>query len=459
MELEFISFEFRFLFSESSRMKQQIKIWNPEFECMDQGELKELQTKRLRKQIENVYHNVPYYAEKMKEAGVQPEDIKTLGDVSRLPITTKEDLRQNYPYGTFALPLKDVIRIHASTGTTGKPTVVGYTRNDLDAWTECVARFLVAGGLTDEEVVQIAFGYGLFTGGFGLHYGSEKVGATVIPAASGNTERQLMLMKDLGTTAIVCTPSYAVYLAEAINKYGFNRYDLKLKYGFFGGEFWTNAIREKIEKGLGIIATDNYGLSEITGPGVCGECLCQNGMHISEDYFLVEVVDPETLESLPDGEKGEVVITTLTKEAIPVIRYRTRDISRIINEPCECGRTTRRMEKVIGRTDDMLILRGVNVFPSQVEHVLLQFVEAEPHYQLTIDRVKELDTVEIRVEVSDKFFHDEMNKMIDLRDRLQRKIEGTLGIKIKLILVESGSLERFTGKAKRVIDKREFMKP
>ncbi len=430
------------------------RIWDREFECMEPADRERLQLARLQHQASIAWKQLPYYAGKMSAAGIEPGDVKTLEDAAHLPLTEKEDLRQNYPFKTFARPMKEVVRLHASTGTTGKPTVVGYTRKDMEVWTELVARFLVAGGLNGGDIVQIAFGYGLFTGGFGLHYGAERVGATVIPASSGNTDRQILLMQDLGTTALVCTPTYAVYLGEALNKRGIDPEDLKLRLGFFGGEFWSQGIREKIETTLGVVATDNYGLSEVTGPGVCGECLQQNGMHVSEDHFLVEIVDPRTLRPVPDGEEGEVVITTLSKEANPVIRYRTRDISRLLSEPCACGRATRRLQKVTGRTDDMLIIRGVNIFPSQVEHILLQFEEAQPHYQLVISREKDLDSLEVKVEVSEKLFSDEMKELATLRDALRRQIESLLGIRIRLTLVEPGSLERFTGKARRVLDNR-----
>lgn len=429
-------------------------IWDPEHECIEREVLEQLQLEKLRHQLEVVSGALPYYAEKLEESGIRPSDFRTMKDVARLPFTEKEDLRKNYPFGTFARPLKDVVRLHASTGTTGKPTVVGYTRQDMEVWTEVVARFLVAGGLSDRDIVQIAFGYGLFTGGFGLHYGAERVGATVIPAASGNTERQVMLMRDLGSTALVCTPTYAVYLGESLKQLGVLPTELNLHVGFFGGEFWSEAIRTKIETLLGIKATDNYGLSEITGPGVCGECLEQNGMHIAEDHFLLEIIDPRTMQPVPDGEEGEVVITTLSKQANPVIRYRTRDISRVIPERCACGRTTRRLERVCGRTDDMLIIRGVNIFPSQLEHILLQFEETAPHYQLIVTRENELDSLEVKIEVSEKLFSDEMKQLTATRDRLHRKVESALGVRVKLTLVEPGSLERFTGKAKRVIDNR-----
>ena len=433
-----------------------MRIWNPACECLGRDALRTLQLERLKRQVQRAWDHVPYYAAKMRAVGITPDDIRTLADAANLPFTEKDDLRQNYPYKTFAVPLREVVRLHASTGTTGKPTVVGYTRADMEVWSEVVARLLVAGGLTEDDIVQIAFGYGLFTGGFGLHYGVERVGATVIPASSGNTERQLMLMKDLGTTGLVCTPTYAVYLGEELRKLGYSLADFKLKWGFFGGEFWTDHIRQKIERLLGITATDNYGLSEIVGPGVSGECLLKQGMHVAEDHFLFEIVDRKTLQPVADGEQGEAVITTLTKEAIPVIRYRTRDITRLLPEPCGCGRTLRRMEKVLGRTDDMLIIRGVNVFPSQVETVLLQMQETQPHYQLVATRDRALDNLEVKVEVSEDAFSDEMKQITEFRERLQHKLDGALGVHAKLTLVEPGGLERFVGKAKRVVDQRTF---
>jgi phenylacetate-CoA ligase len=432
------------------------RIWNPEYECMDGGRLQALQLERLQRQVRRAWEHVPYYAAKMRAAGLAPGDIRTLDDVRRLPFTEKEDLRRSYPYGTFAVPLRDVVRLHASTGTTGKPIVVGYTRGDLDVWAEVVARLLVAGGLVEEDVVQIAFGYGLFTGGFGLHYGVERVGATVIPVSSGNTERQIMLMRDLGTTALVCTPTYAVFLGEEIRKAKLGPADIKLRLGFFGGEFWTDDIRRKIESLLGITATDNYGLSEIVGPGVSGECFLRRGMHVAEDHFLCEVVDRGTLEPLADGEQGELILTTLTKEALPILRYRTRDITSVIEGRCACGRTTRRMAKVLGRSDDMLIVRGINVFPSQVESLLLQFQDTHPHYQLVATRDGALDQLEIKVEVAEALFSDEMKKLEAYRDALQHKLNSALGLHVKLTLMEPGGLQRFVGKASRVVDQRSF---
>jgi phenylacetate-CoA ligase len=363
-------------------------------------------------------------------------------------------MRDNYPYGLFAVPLKEVVRIHSSSGTTGKPTVVGYTRNDLDLWAEVCARFISAAGVTSDDIAQVAFGYGLFTGGFGLHYGLEKVGASVIPAAAGNTPRHLMLMQDFGSTALICTPSYALYLGEAVQEAGIGK-KVKLNTGLFGAEPWTNEMRVQIENKLGLVATDNYGLSEIIGPGVSGECReAKSGMHISEDHFLVEVIDPVTLEPLDYGESGEMIITALTKEAVPVMRYRTRDVSRLIPEPCVCGRTTLRMEKMHGRTDDMLIIRGVNVFPSQIESVLLEIEGTEPHYMLVLYKEGVMDALEVWVEVSERIFSDEMKELRRLEELIKTRIQNVLGLSIKLKLVEPRTIDRSEGKAKRVMDLR-----
>ncbi len=431
-------------------------IWDEKYECMPREELRELQLERLKETVKRVYERVPHYTKAFDEAGVKPEDIKTLDDLTLLPFTTKDDLRENYPFGMFAVPLKEVVRIHSSSGTTGKPTVVGYTKNDLETWSELVARFLIAGGVTDEDVIQNAFGYGLFTGSFGLHYGAEKIGATVIPISSGNARRQIMVMQDFGTTALVCTPSYALYLLELAEEMGVSRGDLKLKHGLFGAEPWSESMRKEIESKLGITATDNYGLSEVIGPGVAGECLERNGHHIFEDHFIAEVIDPETGEALPIGERGELVFTTLTKEAFPVIRYRTRDISSLNDEPCPCGRTLIRMERVRGRTDDMLIVRGVNIFPSQIEHVLLEIDDTEPHYQIIVDRQKgALDDIEIWVEVSESIFFDEMKRLRALEKTITNRMRDILGLSTKIKLVEPRTIERSTGKAKRVIDRRE----
>ena len=432
-------------------------LWEPEWEALPRDELETLQLFRLKRLVRRVYERVPFYRRRMEEAGVKPEDVRSLDDLARLPFTTKDDLRDNYPYGLFAVPLPEVVRIHSSSGTTGKPTVVGYTRKDLDTWANLTARVLAAGGVRREDVVQIAFGYGLFTGGFGLHYGAEKLGATVIPISSGNTRRQIMIMKDYGTTVLICTPSYALYLAETMEEMGVSPKELKLRVGLFGAEPWTDQMRREIEERLGIDATDNYGLSEIIGPGVSGECIeAKSGLHIFEDHFIPEIIDPDTGEVLPMGEKGELVITTLTKEALPLIRYRTRDITHLYYEECPCGRTLVKMAKPSGRTDDMLIVRGVNIFPSQVEEALLEVEGASPHFQLVVDRKGYLDELEVWVEASEGLFFDSMRKQKELVDRITEKISTVLGIGVKVKLVEPRTLERTAGKAKRVVDRREI---
>ena len=429
-------------------------IWDPEFECMRVEALRELQLERLRKVVRRVWNHVPYYRQKMQVVGVAPSDIRTLEDIRKLPFTTKDDLRLCYPYEAFAVPLEKVVRIHASSGTTGKSTVVGYTRKDMEVWTNVVARFLVAGGLTSKDIVHIAFSYGLFTGGFGLHYGAERVGASVIPVSAGRSERQIQIMKDFGSTALVCTPSYAVYLGEIVHGMGLKPGDLKLRVGFFGAEAWSNRMREEIQAKLGLFATDNYGLSEIIGPGVAGECVHQNGMHISEDHFYPERIDPDTCQPVQDGQRGELVLTTLTKEAIPLIRYRTRDICTLMPGTCPCGRTGARMSKITGRSDDMLIIRGANVYPSQVEEVLLDVKGTLPHYQLVVSRDGALDRLEVRVEVSEEFFADEMKKLNELDRQIEHKLENVLGIRASVKLVEPRTIERSEGKAKRVLDLR-----
>lgn len=430
--------------------------WNQHYECMPREQLEEVQLKRLQKLVERVFYNVPFYRGKFQEIGLEPSDIKTLDDLKKLPFTTKQDLRDNYPFGMFAAPMSDIVRVHASSGTTGKPTVVGYTRSDLNTWAEIMARALTCGGTTKESVIQIAYGYGLFTGGFGFHYGAERIGASVIPISGGNTQRQLMIMKDFGTTVLACTPSYAVYLAEALEKMGEDRAKLKLKYGIFGAEPWSDRMRQELEKRLGIKAVDIYGLSEVIGPGVAIECEERTGLHIFEDHFLPEIIDPVTGETLPFGEKGELVFTTLTKEGIPVIRYRTRDISILTNEPCSCGRTHVRMHKAMGRTDDMLIIRGVNVFPSQIESVILEIGGIEPNYLLIVDRVGSLDELEVQVEVSPDMFSDKVRGLEGLERKIKHNIESLLGVSAKIKLVEPESLPRSEGKAQRVIDRRKI---
>jgi len=433
-----------------------MQYWNPTYECMSRDEMTEVQTERLISVVKRVYYNVPFYRNKMQKVGIEPEDIKSIDDLRKLPFTNKEDLRDTYPYGMFAVPMSEIVRIHASSGTTGKQTVVGYTRSDLDIWAEVVARSLYSAGADKESIVQIAYGYGLFTGGLGIHYGAERIGASVIPISGGNTKRQLQMMKDFGTTILACTPSYALYMAEEMEEMGIDISELKLKVGIFGAEPWSNNMRKEIEERLGIMAMDIYGLSEIVGPGVSIDCSCKCGLHVQEDHFIPEIINPETEEVLPQSANGELVFTTITKEGLPLIRYRTHDISSLNYEKCECGRTLVRMRKVTGRSDDMLIIRGVNVFPSQIESVLLKVGETAPHYLLIVDRDDNLDMLEIWVEMSKNMFSDEVNKLQDLEKRITKEVESTLGICVKVKLVEPKTIERSEGKAKRVIDKRKI---
>jgi len=433
-----------------------MEIWNRHFECMDRNGIKHVQSDKLRETVERVYFNVPYYRNKMQEAGIGPESIQTIDDIVKLPFTTKSDLRDNYPFGLFAVPMSEIVRVHASSGTTGKPTVVGYTRNDISTWSEVMARTLTSAGANRDDFIQVAYGYGLFTGGLGLHYGGEKIGASVIPISGGNTVRQIQLMHDFGSTVLACTPSYALFLAEAIQESGINRDDLKLRVGVFGAEPWTENMRREIEDKLRIKAIDIYGLSEVIGPGVASECQVQAGLHINEDHFYPEIIDPETLQVLPEGSTGELVFTTITKEGLPLIRYRTRDLTRLTSEKCKCGRTMVRMEKCLGRSDDMLIIRGVNLFPSQVESVLLEMSEIKPHYLLIVDRVNNLDTLELKVEVDEAFFQDKISQLETLRQKLQNNLESSLGLGIKVTLVEPKIIERSEGKSKRVIDQRKY---
>jgi phenylacetate-CoA ligase len=433
-----------------------MEIWNGHFECMERGDLTRIQGERLRETVERVYFNVPWYRKKMQEAGLGPEHIQSISDIVKLPFTTKSDLRDTYPFGMFAVPMSEIVRLHASSGTTGKSTVVGYTRNDISTWSEVMARTLTCAGANRNDFIQIAYGYGLFTGGLGLHYGGEKIGASVIPVSGGNTNRQLQLMHDFGTTVLACTPSYALYLAEAIQESGIKRDELKLRAGVFGAEPWTENMRREIEQKLRIKAIDIYGLSEVIGPGVASECSEQSGLHINEDHFYPEIIDPETLKVLPEGSIGELVFTTITKEGLPLIRYRTRDLTRLTYSKCKCGRTLVRMEKCLGRSDDMLIIRGVNLFPSQIETVLLEMSEIKPHYRIIVDRVNNLDTLELQVEVDEIFFQDKISQLQDLRSRLQDNLESATGLGIKVTLVEPKTIERSEGKAKRVIDKRKY---
>lgn len=431
-------------------------IWNEKFETMPREEMRKWQGEKLREMVERVYYNVPFYRKKLQEINIQPEDIEGIDDLASLPFTSKTDLRDNYPYGLFAVPMSEIIRIHASSGTTGKPTVVGYTRRDIALWSEVVARILTSAGVERDDYIHVAYGYGLFTGGLGIHYGSEKVGATVIPISAGNTKKQLQLMEDLGSTVLACTPSYALYLAETIEELNIDRNRLKLRMGIFGAEPWSDSMRKKVEERLNIKAIDIYGLSEIIGPGVASECEYQDGLHINEDHFIPEIIDPETLEVLPPGERGELVFTTVTKEGLPLLRYRTGDLSRLVYEKCRCGRTLVRMEKCLGRSDDMLIIRGVNVFPSQIESVLLEMGETEPHYRLIVDRENNLDVLEVQVEVGDQFFSDEIRKLEQLTNKIRKNIESTLGIGVKVKLVEPKTFERCEGKTTRVIDRRKL---
>jgi phenylacetate-CoA ligase len=430
--------------------------WNQSRECMPREEMQKLQNERLIKTVKRVYHNVPYYRARMQEKGIEPGDIKGIEDLPKLPFTYKQDLRDNYPFGTFAVPLSEIVRIHASSGTTGKKTVVGYTRSDIERWSEVMARTLVSAGATKDSVIQVAYGYGLFTGGLGAHYGAEKLGASVIPISGGNTRLQVEIMKDFGTTILACTPSYALYMAEEIEEAGIKLSELKLKAGVFGAEPCSDAMRNEIERKLGILAIDIYGLSEVIGPGVASECPCKCGLHIQEDHFIPEIIDPETEEVLPPGSKGELVFTTITKEGLPLIRYRTRDVSSLEYSPCACGRTLVRMSKVTGRTDDMLIIRGVNVFPSQIESVLLEMGDTAPHYLIIVDRVSNLDVMEVWVEMTSTMFSDEVKRIEDIEKNIRKRIEDTLGLSVQVKLVEPKSIERSQGKAKRVIDKRKI---
>ena len=431
-------------------------IWNETKECMSRDEMAHMQGVRLKKLVDRVYHDVEFYRKKMQELGLEPGDINGIGDIHKLPFTTKDDLRDNYPFGLFALPESEVVRIHASSGTTGKPTVVGYSRKDLEIWQECVARVLTMVGIGKKDKIQVSYGYGLFTGGLGLHYGGENIGATVIPMSTGNTKKQITMMYDLGVTAIACTPTYLLHIIELLEEN--NLVDkIDLKYAILGGEPWTDNMRKEIERRLGIRAYNIYGMSEIIGPGVSADCEYHNGLHIYEDHFVPEIIDPDTLEQLKDGESGELVFTTLTKEALPLLRYRTRDISTLIHEPCECGRTLVRMDRLQGRTDDMLIIRGVNIFPSQVESALLEIGDISAHYQLVADRINNLDVLEVSVELDSNFFSDEIGEIEKLRKIITHNLTQALGLSVTVKLVEPKTLERFEGKAKRVIDKRKLI--
>ncbi len=432
-------------------------IYNIEYETMSREALQALQLRRLQETLDRVYATVPYHRRKFQEAGITPADIKSLDDLRRIPFTTKQDLRDNYPYGMFAVPMDNVVRIHASSGTTGKPTVVGYTARDIGMWAEMIARCLSAAGASRGDIIHNAYGYGLFTGGLGIHCGAELLGASVIPVSGGNTKRQILILKDFAPTVLTCTPSYALHLAEAAAEMGLGRDDLHLKAGVFGGEPWSVGMREEIERKLYLSAVDIYGLSEVMGPGVAVECReAKNGLHVFEDHFIPEIIDPVTEEVLPYGEKGELVFTSLTKEAFPVIRYRTRDVTSLNLEPCVCGRTHVRMDRVSGRTDDMLIIRGVNVFPSQIESVLMGIEGIEPHYQLVVDRKDTLDILTVMVEIGELKFSDEVRKLQELEKVIGKNIKEYLGITARVKLVEAKSIARSEGKAQRVIDNRKI---
>jgi phenylacetate-CoA ligase len=430
-------------------------IWNERYECMPQEERERLQVSRLRHLVDYLYRNSPAYRAKLEDAGVRALDIRSLNDLQYLPFTSKEDLRDNYPFGMFCVPMEQVVRVHSSSGTTGKPTVVGYTQEDVDLWSEAMARALTGAGATRHDVVHVAYGYGLFTGGLGAHYGAERIGASVIPISGGNTKRQIMIMKDFGSTILACTPSYALNIAEVMEEMGVSADELKLKAGVFGAEPWSEGMRREIEARLGLKALDIYGLSEIIGPGVACECEYQNGLHVVDDHFLPEIVDPETGKPLPPGAQGELVFTCLTKQALPLLRYRTHDISSLTYGKCQCGRTSVRMARVSGRTDDMLIIRGVNVFPSQIETVLMDLEGTQPHYLIVINRSGALDEMEVWVEVDERFFGDEIRQLEALSQRIRREIETVLGLSVRVRLVEPKTIERSEGKAKRVKDLRK----
>lgn len=431
-------------------------IWNKEMECMSRDEMHALQSERLKKIVAHAYMNSSFYKKRFDEHGVRPEDINSIEDIVKLPFTTKQDLRDNYPFEMMCVPMTEILRLHASSGTTGKPIVIGYTQRDLDNWAEAGARCMTAYGLSSNDMVQVSYGYGLFTGGLGAHDAVTKIGGTVIPTSSGNTQKQLQLMQDFGATALACTPSYALYMAEEIRKQGLDINNFKLRVGAFGAEPWTEAMRQELESKLHIKAYDIYGLTEISGPGVGGECECQDGTHLWEDLFYPEIIDPVTLEPVEHGQKGELVFTTLDKWGMPMIRYRTRDLTYLNYEKCACGRTAVRMGKILGRSDDMMIIRGVNVFPSQVESILLEFPEYEPYFLIEVDRINNTDTFDIQVEVKPEFYTDQVNEVVKLRQRLTARIQSVIGIQPNIKIVQPNTIERSTGKAKRAIDHRKF---
>ena len=435
-------------------------IWNENKECMSLDERRMLQGRRLHKIVDYVYHNVPFYRTKLQNMDITPDDIRTIDDIVKLPYTTKQDLRDNYPLGLQAAPQSEIIRVHASSGTTGNPTIVGYTRKDIGVWSECMARCLTAYGITREDIFSVAYGYGLFTGGLGVHYGVENLGASVVPASTGGTEKHIRLLKDLGITGIACTPSYALHIAESLEKYGVKKEDLKLRVGAFGAEPWTENMRHEIEERLGIKAYNLYGLSEIMGPCVSYECEEQNGSHINEDHYFPEIIDPETLEPLPYGSTGELVFTTLTKEGMPLLRYRTRDLSSLNNEPCACGRTLLKMGKILGRSDDMIIVRGINVFPSQVESILLSMPECAPYYRIVVDRIGNVDKMVVEVEVRQEYFQtgfDTLTPITTLEKKIADALKSILSISVKVQVKAPGSIERCEGKTKFVIDNRKLV--
>lgn len=434
-------------------------IWNEKKECMPRENLRELQGIRLHKTVDYVYHNVPFYRKKLQELDLSPGDFNTIDDITKLPFTVKQDLRDNYPFGLQAAPQSEIIRVHASSGTTGNPTIVGYTRKDIGVWSGCMARCLTSFGITRDDIISISYGYGLFTGGLGVHYGVENLGASALPSSTGNTEKQIRLIRDLGVTGIACTPSYALHLAEKMKEMGITKDDIKLRIGALGAEPWTESMRQEIQESLGLKAYNLYGLSEIMGPCVSYECPEQNGSHINEDHYYPEIINPETLQPVPDGQVGELVFTTLTKEGMPLLRYRTRDLCSITHEPCACGRTLARMGRLIGRSDDMLIIRGINVFPSQVESVILGIPECAPYFRLIVDREGNLDTLTVQVEVRQEYFaqgFDTFEPIIRLERQVAKCIKDVLSIGVKVEVKQPGTLERSEGKTKYVVDNRKI---
>jgi phenylacetate-CoA ligase len=431
-------------------------IWNEEIECKPNHEMKKLQLERLQDVVKRAYENVPYYKKRFDDAGIKPEDIKTLDDIQKLPLTTKDDLRAAYPFGMFAVPRRKIVEVHTSSGTTGKPTVSGYTREDLEIWSEVMARGLTMFGLTEDDIIQNTHGYGLFTGGFGVHYGAQKIGATVIPISTGQTRRQIEIMKDFGTTILIFTPSYGLYLAEVAEEEGMSDEDLNLKAIGFGAEMWTEEMRQEIQKRFNAPAYNIYGLTEIMGPGIALECPEQDGLHVMEDHFYPEVIDSETMEVLGEGEKGELVLTTLTRQGMPIIRFRTKDVTSLRRNPCSCGRTHVKMDRITGRADDMLKIRGVAVFPSQIEKALLKMDGIEPHYQIIVTRPQHLDEVEVQVETSPELFSDEVKELVGIKTKIENYIHNEIGLRVNVTLVEPKTLPRSKGKAVRVIDKREL---